>query len=88
MIVKRLLKLKLIHLEKIQRVGEFVHSFGDLHIYENHMDQVKLQLSRSPLALPTLWLNPEVKNIDDFKLEDIRLDGYESHPAIKGAVAV
>ena len=69
-------------------VGEFVHSFGDLHIYENHMDQVKLQLSRSPLALPTLWLNPEVKNIDDFKLEDIRLDGYESHPAIKGAVAV
>jgi thymidylate synthase len=69
-------------------VGEFVHTFGDLHIYENHMDQVKLQLSRSPLKLPTLWLNPEVKNIDAFKLEDIRLDGYESHPAIKGDVAV
>lgn len=69
-------------------VGEFIHSFGDLHIYETHLDQVKLQLSRLPITLPTLWLNPEVKNIDDFKLEDICLNGYESYPAIKGAVAV
>lgn len=69
-------------------VGEFIHTFGDLHIYENHMDQVKLQLYRVPMTLPTLWLNPEIKNIDDFKLEDIRLDGYESYPAIKGDVAV
>ncbi|TXH11418.1 MAG: thymidylate synthase [Spirochaetes bacterium] len=69
-------------------VGEFVHTFGDLHIYENHIDQVKLQLSREPKPLPKLWLNPEVKRIGDFKLEDIRLDNYESHPAIKGDVAV
>jgi thymidylate synthase len=69
-------------------VGEFIHTFGDLHVYENHMDQVKLQLSRPPMTLPTLWLNPEVKKIDDFKMEDIRLDGYEAHPAIKGDVAV
>jgi thymidylate synthase len=69
-------------------VGEFIHTFGDLHVYENHVDQVKLQLSRPPMTLPTLWLNPEVKKIDDFKMEDIRLDGYEAHPAIKGDVAV
>lgn len=69
-------------------VGEFVHTFGDLHIYENHVEQVKLQLSREPLPLPKLWLNPEVKTIDEFKPEDIKLVGYQSHPAIKGDVAV
>lgn len=69
-------------------VGEFVHTFGDLHIYENHMEQVKEQLSREPKPLPTLWLNPEIKNIDSFKPKDIKLVGYESHPAIKGEVAV
>jgi thymidylate synthase len=69
-------------------VGEFIHTFGDLHIYENHIEQVKLQLTREPKPLPKLWLNPEIKNIDNFKLEDIRLDNYESHPAIKGDVAV
>lgn len=69
-------------------VGEFVHTFGDLHIYENHMDQVKEQLSREPKPLPTLWLNPEIKDINLFKPEDIKLVGYESHPAIKGEVAV
>lgn len=57
-------------------------------IYENHMEQVKEQLSRKPLPLPTLWLNPEIQDIDDFKPEDIKLIGYESHPAIKGEVAV
>lgn len=69
-------------------VGEFVHSFGDLHIYENHIEQVKEQLTREPKPLAKLWLNPDVKTIDGFKAEDIRLEGYESHPAIKGAVAV
>ena len=69
-------------------VGEFVHTFGDLHIYETHLEQVKEQLQRSPMPLPQLWLDPSIKNIDAFKLEDIRLDGYESHPAIKGDVAV
>jgi thymidylate synthase len=69
-------------------VGEFVHTFGDLHIYENHVDQVKEQLSREPLPLAKLWLNPEVKTIDGFKPEDIKLEGYTSHAAIKGAVAI
>lgn len=69
-------------------VGEFVHTFGDLHIYETHIEQVKEQLSREPKPLPTLWLNPEIKDINLFKPEDIKLVGYESHPAIKGEVAV
>lgn len=68
--------------------GDFVHTFGDLHIYDNHMDQVKLQLSRSPKKLPTLKINPEVKSLFDFKFEDFELIGYESHPHIKGIVAV
>lgn len=69
-------------------VGEFIHTFGDLHIYENHVDQVKLQLSRGPLPLPTLWLNPSVLTIDGFTPDDIKLKGYLSHEAIKGDVAV
>ncbi len=69
-------------------VGDFVHTFGDLHIYNNHLDQIKEQLTRKPYQLPTVKLNPEIKNIDDFKFEDIELVGYESHPAIKGAVSV
>lgn len=69
-------------------VGDFVHTFGDLHIYTNHLDQVDLQLSRKPYALPRLQLNPEVKNLFDFTFDDIKIVDYQYHPAIKGEVAV
>lgn len=69
-------------------VGEFVHTFGDLHIYENHMDQVKEYLSREPLPLPKLWLNPEVKDINKFTMDDIKLIDYKSHGSIKADVAI
>lgn len=69
-------------------VGEFVHTFGDVHIYSNHLEQVKLQLSREPYPLPTMEINKEVKNIFDFEYEDFILVNYQSHPAIKATVAV
>ena len=68
--------------------GEFVHTLGNAHIYSNHFEQVKLQLSRQPYPLPQMKINPEVKNIDDFKFEDFELVNYQCHPTIKGDVAV
>ena len=68
--------------------GTFVHTLGDAHIYLNHIEQSKLQISRTPYKLPTMKINPDVKNIFDFKFEDFELVGYESHPHIKGAISV
>lgn len=68
--------------------GDFVHTFGDAHIYNNHLDQVRIQLSREPYPLPQMKINPEVKSIFDFKYEDFELIGYQAHPHIKGEVSV
>jgi thymidylate synthase len=68
--------------------GDFVHTFGDVHIYSNHIEQVKLQLTREPFPLPTMKINPAVKSIFDFKFDDFELVNYLSHPHIKGDVAV
>jgi thymidylate synthase len=70
------------------KAHEFVHSLGDVHIYHDHFDAVKEQLAREPYPLPTLKLNPSVMNIDDFKMEDIELENYQSHPTIKAKMAV
>ena len=68
--------------------GEFVHTLGNAHIYSNHFDQVRLQLSRRPYPLPQMKINPDIKDIDDIKFEDFELVNYQCHPAIKGDVAV
>jgi len=68
--------------------GTFVHTFGDLHLVRDHLEQAKLQLTREPRHLPHLKLNPAVKDIHDFKFEDFELAGYDPHPAIKAAIAV
>ena len=70
------------------KAGEFIHTFGDAHIYSNHVDQINLQLSREPRELPTMKINPNVKSIYDFKIDDFTLEGYNPHARIKGKVAV
>ena len=68
--------------------GDFIHTLGDAHIYNNHIEQVKLQLAREPYPLPTMEINPEVKSIFDFRFDDFRLVDYQAHPHIKGAISI
>jgi len=82
-----LLTLMLAHVMGF-KPGEFVHTFGDVHIYKNHFDQVKLQLKRKPRPFPKMILNHKVKSIDDFKFEDFEVSGYHPHPPIKGKITV
>jgi thymidylate synthase len=68
--------------------GEFIHTFGDAHLYNNHLEQARLQLEREPRRLPSLWMNPDVKSIFDFRYQDFRLENYDPHPHISAPVAV
>ena len=69
-------------------VGDFVHTFGDVHLYKNHIEQAKMQITREPYSLPRMMINPEVKSIFDFKYEDFVLEGYQAHPHIKAEISV
>jgi len=68
--------------------GEFIHTLGDAHLYNNHMEQVNTQLAREPYPLPTMKLNPEIKNIFDFSYDDFTLENYECHPGIRAPIAI
>lgn len=82
-----LLTMMVAHVAKLE-LGDFVHTIGDAHLYNNHLDQAKLQLTRTPYKLPTMLIKRDVASIDDFRFEDFELINYEAHPHIKGAVAV
>ena len=68
--------------------GDFIHTSGDAHLYLNHLDQARLQLTRAPRPLPQMMINPEIKSVFDFKYEDFRLEGYDSYPTIKAEISV
>jgi thymidylate synthase len=68
-------------------VGDYVHFFGDAHVYSNHFDQAKEQIAREPRPFPIVKLNPRIKNIDDFKMEDIALENYDPHPPLRAEIA-
>jgi thymidylate synthase len=70
------------------KLGEFVHTLGDAHLYQNHLEQARLQLARTPRSLPKLTLNPTVTDLFAFRFEDFSLEGYDSHPHIKAEIAV
>lgn len=69
-------------------VGDFVHTFGDVHLYNNHLEQARLQLTRNPKPLPTMWINPEINNVFDFKYKDFELKDYDPHPHIKAEISI
>jgi len=71
-----------------KKLGEFVHTFGDVHLYNNHFEQARLQLTRSPRALPNMNINPDVKDIFDFKFDDFKLEDYDPYPGIKAQIAI
>ncbi|HRQ29423.1 MAG TPA: thymidylate synthase [Saprospiraceae bacterium] len=82
-----LLTMMMAHVTGLQ-TGEFIHTFGDAHLYLNHQEQARLQLTRAPKELPTMLINPDVKEINDFQYDDFELEGYDPHPAIRAEISV